>query len=266
MLGVSLNKAAYNITPFEKLTKYRSILSQIERMGFVIKISGNIIECASGNLRFGLRKDSSDLKVFEQIFLKDEYRPVLDCIHVNKISINTLVDAGSNIGLTSLFFLRNLQSFKLVCIEPDPKNFQQLEANIPAQAQACLIQKALWYEQKDVFLHNDFRDNSDWSAAVSEQKISDVTVQTVTLQNVIDDNAINVIDLLKIDIEGAEAVIFDEANDLSFLHCTKIIAIEIHDEFNCREKIQNILRKYSFVLFETGELTVGINQQLVANA
>ena len=68
---------------------------------------------------------------------------------------------------------------------------------------------------------------------------------------------------MKIDIEGAERFIFDNNNDLSFLKKTKIIAIEIHDEYNIREEIISILKENQFLLLESGELTIGINKSLL---
>ena len=78
-----------------------------------------------------------------------------------------------------------------------------------------------------------------------------------------DKNNLKSITLLKIDIEGAERFIFDDNVDLSFLSITKVIAIEIHDEFQIREKIYSILKKNNFHLFESGELTIGINTKLL---
>jgi len=62
------------------------------------------------------------------------------------------------------------------------------------------------------------------------------------------------------DIEGSEKEVFTNPNsDVSFLAITKCIAIEIHDEFDCREAIYEILTKYGFLLFNSGELTIGVN-------
>jgi hypothetical protein len=38
--------------------------------------------------------------------------------------------------------------------------------------------------------------------------------------------------------------------------------VEIHDEFDCREEIYNILIDYGFVLHNEAELTIGINQKI----
>jgi hypothetical protein len=39
-----------------------------------------------------------------------------------------------------------------------------------------------------------------------------------------------------------------------------MVALEIHDEFNIRNSIENILVENNFLLFNSGELTIGINK------
>ena len=43
---------------------------------------------------------------------------------------------------------------------------------------------------------------------------------------------------------------------------TKLIVIEIHDEFDCRKAIYDVLTNYNFEFHQYGELTVGINKNL----
>lgn len=75
-------------------------------------------------------------------------------------------------------------------------------------------------------------------------------------------NNFDCIDILKMDIEGAEKELF-AASDLSFLKHTKCIAIEIHDEFNCRNSIYQRLADYGFTRFNAGELTIGVNRNFL---
>ena len=80
----------------------------------------------------------------------------------------------------------------------------------------------------------------------------------------LDKYKIGVVDLLKIDIEGAERFIFeDDALVAAFLGRTRFIVIEIHDEFNVRERICRCLAVNGFEYFDVGELTIGENRNLV---
>ena len=68
------------------------------------------------------------------------------------------------------------------------------------------------------------------------------------------------VDLLKIDIEGGEAEVFksSELTD-AWLPRVKAMAIEIHDEFECRETIMKQLKKHDFQVVDSAEgLTIAI--------
>ena len=68
---------------------------------------------------------------------------------------------------------------------------------------------------------------------------------------------------MKIDIEGAEKNLFENAQDLKWLARVKIIAIEIHNEFGTRKHIEDTLLKYNFKLQYSGEHTIGVNYNLI---
>jgi predicted hydrocarbon binding protein len=109
-------------------------------------------------------------------------------------------------------------------------------------------------------LENDFRDRKDWALTTKEDLNGEV--EGITLREIILENKLTYITFLKIDVEGAERFIFRADADLSFLNITKLIAIEIHDEFNIRPTIYQILKEYGFCIFELGELTIGINTEM----
>ena len=72
------------------------------------------------------------------------------------------------------------------------------------------------------------------------------------------------IDVLKIDIEGSEKQLFMDTDAASeFLCKTKYIAIEIHDELDCREQINAVLTTNQFDYFLQDGLTIGVNRKLV---
>jgi hypothetical protein len=75
------------------------------------------------NKKIKLRKNqSSDLEVFKQFFSYKEYLPVVNAYKDN-FSIKAdyclnIIDAGSNIGLTLLFFMDYFDRPNIICIEP----------------------------------------------------------------------------------------------------------------------------------------------------
>ena len=89
-------------------------------------------------------------------------------------------------------------------------------------------------------------------------------MNTLTLDSFIQNNLISQIDILKIDIEGSEKELFKSEKIESVLALTKFIAIEIHDEFNCRQLICDLLSVNNFYWTNVGELTIGYNKKLIS--
>jgi FkbM family methyltransferase len=209
---------------------------------------------------------SSDLFVFRQIFEDVEYKAVVDTFtdYFGADKAINIIDAGANIGLTSLYLSRFFPKAKFICIEPDPDNFEILECNLRENhVKAEILCAGLWSRNSRLELVRDFRDKRDWSVRVQETD-SARGLEAFSVNHLMAQYQLDSIDILKIDIEGSEKEIFTSENaDVSFLARTKCIAIEIHDEFDCREEIYTILNQFGFTHFESGELTIGINQNLL---
>jgi FkbM family methyltransferase len=205
----------------------------------------------------------SDYLVFKQIFNFKEYEIVLGMIRLNSISNqkNIIIDAGANVGYTSLFFNHHLSNSFICSIEPSFENAKLCCKNFALnnlRGNLHFYQRALSHEFGMTFnLERDFRDGKDW--AITTRNVEDGEIKGITLREIIEEHKLEYISLLKIDIEGAERFIFKDNVDLTFLKMTKIIALEIHDEFNIRESIYSILKEFNFYLFESGELTIGLN-------
>lgn len=66
-------------------------------------------------------------QLFEEIFLGEYYR--LDTAPPLPF---TIVDAGANVGLATLYFKWRFPSASVLCFEPHPESFQFLQANLAA--------------------------------------------------------------------------------------------------------------------------------------
>lgn len=215
------------------------------------------------NIQLNLRDIThSDIWVFHQIFIKGEYNLILKMLLLNTIKGESIIiDAGANVGFTTVFLQRVLKASKFYLVEPDTANFEMIKKNtkhIPKD-QVKLYKQALSAKGGEPFsLTRNFRDGKDWSLTTEPDPSGNVI--GISLNDIVFENNLDYISLLKIDIEGAERFIFKEKNDLSFLEITQILAIEIHDEFQTRNKIHQILKDHNFFLFENGELTIGINK------
>ncbi len=81
---------------------------------------------------------SSDAIVLYQIFGAGEYK-----LATALESVNFILDAGANIGLASLYFLRRYPKAKIMAVEPDSANFELCRKNLEPYRDALLCSKEL---------------------------------------------------------------------------------------------------------------------------
>ncbi|HXA00494.1 MAG TPA: FkbM family methyltransferase, partial [Cytophagaceae bacterium] len=214
-------------------------------------------------VKIALRVKSSDFLVLKQIFINQEYFSIVTILNKYNIKPSVIIDCGANIGLTSLYLKNQYPLTTIICIEPDRSNVSSIRENILLNNYKGLsvLEKGIWKENKILYLHSDFRDGRDWAYTLNEN-ISPIKIETVTIANLISLFNIREIDFLKIDIEGSEKELFLDKEIENWLSITNVIAIEIHDEFNCRADILSILAQFDFEISYSGELVIGVNKKL----
>jgi FkbM family methyltransferase len=258
-----INGLFYRISPMVK--KQFDFLNQIKGNNYLIKYSFGIFQIKftfnKKPLNLFLRGSSSDTSVFRQIFINKEYgfiTKILPSVSDYKIII---VDIGANIGLVTAFFKCLYENPVIYCLEPEPENFQQLKKNVNLnkfQNVSC-YNYGIWDSETQLNFSFNFRDHQSWAVQLYRDSNKEKNIIKVkTLNNVLSSINVKVIDILKIDIEGAEAKIFNDEENYDYLRRIKIILIEIHDEYDCRARINNILERNNFLLSVEGEFTIGI--------
>lgn len=166
-----------------------------------------------------------------------------------------IIDGGSNIGISCLYFKMQYPSAKIICFEPDPNAFRLLTKNVEVNhlKNVTLINAALARTSGKVNFygqfngeHPDARGNSIvdiWG--LQRNTSTEIIVDSINLSQYIDCE----VDFLKLDIEGAEEQVLEEIKDR--LHFVKSIAIEVHqtkqmNDFNDIKKIISLLKSSDF--------------------
>jgi FkbM family methyltransferase len=186
-----------------------------------------------------LRQGSTDLLVFREVILFKSYELPLK-------NLSVIIDGGANIGLTSLCFADNYPQAKIWSVEPDVINFEVLKRNTGHLNQITHICSALW--NKVSFLRINGTLGDEWAYFVEECKDGDEgSFKAITIGSIIEQFKIQRIDLLKLDIEGAEREVFSDDYDF-WIKRTKHILIELHDWMkpDCSKIIFRTLSKYNF--------------------
>lgn len=170
------------------------------------------------NIVVNIRRNTTDHYAFRHVFLLNEYE------HVDFGKVNWVVDAGANIGLFSLFIKDKYPEANIVALEPEPSNFAQVQKNLLGTVGFHAENKGLW--NKDCKLDViELEELGKWGTQVKES--SEGTVDAICIESLIEKYKIDVIDVLKIDIETSEKFIFD--NYSAWLPKVKVVIIEFHD-------------------------------------
>ena len=88
-------------------------------------------------------------------------------------------------------------------------------------------------------------------------------VEAIDFKKLLRDKNCRTIDILKIDIEGAEKILFNDPGYMKdILAVTRVIGIEIHDQIVNRSAIISQLQNSGFILHDIGDMTFGYNHLL----
>lgn len=161
-----------------------------------------------------------------------------------------IIDCGSHIGLTVLYFKKIYPKAKIIAIEPNPENFKLLELNIKQNSLQDIrtVHAALSNREGIGNLYiNRNNPNWTWDNSVINNKSKTnqaIRVKTVRLSKFIRKNT----DLIKLDIEGAEGMVLREAG--SELRKVGNIVIEFHPKIAPRTNhiraIVKLLQRHKF--------------------
>jgi FkbM family methyltransferase len=183
---------------------------------------------------FYLRFNTSDVPTFDQIFMAQEYDFKV------KSPPKIIVDAGANIGLTSILFANRYPEAKIIAIEPETSNYEMLKMNVAPYSNIFPMKVALWNENDEINLVDPGFGKWGFMTQGVEYE-GDVThkVKSLTVDKIMEDNGIDKIDILKIDIEGAEREVF--MNSSSWIKNVDSLIVELHERMKagCNRSFYN---------------------------
>jgi FkbM family methyltransferase len=181
-----------------------------------------------------LRRNTTDRKVFEEIFVEKAYAPHAKAIARNSPMI--LIDLGANIGLSAVALARVLQPVALVAVEPDRSNFAMLRENIrlAGLADQCAAVQAFAGVERG-FAELVDSGNGAWGLRMGAPAQSGIPVlpleEIIALGEGMASAAASPAarTILKCDIEGAEATLFHQLRQWE--DRVHFIILELHTEF-----------------------------------
>lgn len=148
----------------------------------------------------------------------------------------TIIDCGSNIGLSIIYFKSIFPEAKVLGFEPDPKIFQLLKKNISAfnLHDVEVFETAVWTHETTLKFHSE--GSLAGSTEISNYNHQSYSVKTTDLKRILSKESV---DFLKIDIEGGEnTLLFDLESELKPI---RYLFLEYHSIANNNQKLGEIL-------------------------
>jgi FkbM family methyltransferase len=184
-------------------------------------------------MRLHYRPGSSDPWAIYNHLMKprerDEYAPPRE-FPLAREAVRTVLDIGANVGVTALYFSQIFPNANIYAFEPAPDNFAVLAKNVANCARIRAFNFALGARDATLELYAsdnpvNFGGYSLHTAGSDTAKKLQIPVRSVA--DVLKENALAKVDVIKIDTEGAEWDIltaFPEA----VLRSAKYITGELH--------------------------------------
>jgi FkbM family methyltransferase len=198
----------------------------------------------SGIREIYLRRRSGDFFVFHEVFTSRCY--ALPDVVVPE-SPQIVVDLGANIGLTTLFLSDRFPRASYVCVEPNPENLALLRRNLSFLDHRLEVLNAAVSDRLGEARFSD----SEWSWGghlVADGRATR-SVQCITLDEIISRCRLGSIDVLKVDVEGAEREIFSGAP--AWLKKVRCVVIELHNDYSFADFQRDIMAE-GFDAFQPG--------------
>ncbi|MFC1660691.1 FkbM family methyltransferase [Gemmatimonadota bacterium] len=173
-------------------------------------------------IRLFLRPRSMDARVMRSVFLDDLYnlpsKPGQDLARV--------VDVGANVGITTLYFASRYPGASIWAIEPDPGNFACLRKNAESNPHSENIRAINACVTNETGVTPFSIGGPTDGRSISLADGGGIEIPTYSVGDLLDHCGVDKVDLLKMDIEGAEEQVFFDVGD--WIHRVRWIRLEVH--------------------------------------
>ena len=148
----------------------------------------------------------------------------------------SIVDCGSNIGLSVLYFKRLYPNSRVIAFEPDAATFEMLEQNVKSNklGGVTLVRKALCDSVGSVPFYVSPEKPGLLVQSMRQENLASSQVTSVESE-MLSTYLTEPVDFLKMDIEGAEDQVLKDLNESGKLALVREIVLEYHHHLTPRE-------------------------------
>lgn len=181
-----------------------------------------------------IRPNTADVRTVLDTIVRAEYGKIR-LTHEPK----WMIDAGAYIGDTSCYFLSRFAGVRVIAIEPNSPSYEMARMNLrPYGDRVSIINKGL--------AEKDRKRSFGGSSTGVSMHGGDFEIECTSIETILREFSIPQIDILKMDIEGTEEMIFLESPE-RWLHKVDVLLIELHGE-RIEKLVGNVLKQNGFSL------------------
>ena len=197
------------------------------------------------------RPGTADANTIVQSLVRREYG-----MFKHPIDAVNIIDAGSFIGDASIFFHGTFPKARIVALEPNAANHTLAALNLkPYADRVTLLNAGLWNEPATLSVTGE----STGSRLVAAPESGAEVIRCTDINTIMSENGFTHLDILKLDIEGAEREVFG-SNYERWLPVTKLVIIEFHGD-DIERTILDLLGSMHFECYRYRSLFYCYNSQ-----
>ncbi len=194
------------------------------------------IQCTAPiSTRLTIRDNIADCSTLKEIVVSGVYEGLIR--HLGEC--RNIIDLGANIGVATLYFAEKFPEARILSVEPESSNFAMLSRNVGklvSQGRCVPLWAAVWNEDS----HLDLLNPGGGHCTFIFGEKSGGEVLGLSMASILERSGFETVDLLKIDIEGAEVELF--GGHLDWLPRVRALAIEFHGDARKQSHFDEIMR------------------------
>lgn len=183
---------------------------------------------------FALRPEDSDAAVVWHDVLGRSHLP-----HRSDFVPNCIIDLGANVGFTMGDFARRFPDATIIGLELDRQTAELCRLNIRGWGTRCAVfNKAVWSTSGTVEFETG---DGSWSTKIvrlAPHEGRSLTASAVSMDDFMEELALDVIDYVKMDIEGAEAEILSV--NTGWTQRVRSMSVEVHDPYTIEQCVLDL--------------------------
>ncbi len=189
-----------------------------------------------------LRDNASDKAIFLQVYLEKQY----ELYGVTLPQATRIIDGGANVGVASVYFANKYPQASIVAIEPEENNFSLLVENTQHYKNIDCLKAGIWDKDEAIFIENPEAAAAGFMVN-NATSVSGNSIKGMTIASIMQLKGWQGVDILKLDIEGAEKEVFSSP-DQEWLSNIKLLIIEVHDFYKpgCAKAVFLALNKLEY--------------------